>query len=78
MFVLAALTIAVQGPLFNKLHINQSYAETVGLPLNQMARVVVYKGAMSEENKADMHNLYPIEKYMYVHPKSCRTSTQLA
>ena len=67
MFVLAALTIAVQGPLFNKLHINQSYAETVGLPLNQMARVVVYKGAMSEENKAFMDNLYPIEKYKDVY-----------
>lgn len=67
MFVLAALTLAVQGPLFNKLHINQSYAETVGMPLNQMARVVVYNGSMSEENKAFMGKLYPLEKYKEVY-----------
>lgn len=67
MFVLASVTIVIQGPVFHRLHWNQSYAETVGLPLNQMARVVAYNGRMSARNKAFMAKLYPLDKYKEVY-----------
>lgn len=65
--VLSIIILVVQGPIFTKLHWNQSFAEVVGIPLNQMARVVVYNGEMSDRNKNFMNELYPIDKVRNVY-----------
>ncbi len=60
-------SIFIENVVFGKLGWNQSYAETVGLPLNQMARIVAYDGRLSSRNRDFMNNLYPIEKIKEVY-----------
>lgn len=61
--IISAVSIVIQGPVFAKLRWTQSFAETVGIPLNQMSRIICYNGATNEENRALMNNLFPLEKY---------------
>lgn len=68
LFILISVsTIVIEGPVFKKMGWNQSYAETVGIPLNQMARIVTYEGRMSARNKAFMNNLLPLEQVKSVY-----------
>ncbi len=62
LFALSAIVIVMQGPIFARLHMSPNFSETVGIPLNQMARIVTYDGKMSARNKEFMNHLLPIEK----------------
>lgn len=69
LFLSSALVLCiyfvVTGPIYSYFQINaSSAAESVGIPLNQMARVASSpKGVMSETDKEFMNNLLPIELY---------------
>lgn len=53
----------ITGPLYSLLGLQGETVESLGVFLNQMARVVAYDGDMSEEDKEFMDNLLPIEEY---------------
>ncbi len=63
MLLVAIVSIILQGPVFAHLRWSPSYAETVPVPLNQMARIIYYNGTISEENREFMNNLLPLELY---------------
>ncbi len=71
MILVAIASIVIQGPVFAYLRWSQSYAETVPVPLNQMARIVYYNGTMSDENREFMNNLLPLEKYKDAYAPCC-------
>ena len=53
----------ITNPIYTCLGIKSEPVESLGIFLNQMARVVAYEGKMSEEDYQFMDNLLPIEKY---------------
>jgi hypothetical protein len=68
-FVCAALIV---GPVYDRIGVSSaSKAETYGLMLNQMARVVVEDGVMSEEDAAYMNQLLPLDEYAEVYAPTC-------
>lgn len=72
--VLAVSVIGVMivtGPVYKALHIGNPLVESVGIPLQQMASVVVKKGNMSESDKAFLNNLMPMEEYPKVFTPCC-------
>lgn len=63
MLLVAIASIIIQGPVFAYLSWSPSYAETVPVPLNQMARIVYYNGTMSEDDREFMNKLLPLGRY---------------
>jgi hypothetical protein len=60
------------GPVYEKIGVTPaSKAETYGLMINQMARVVVEGGVMSEEDADYMNQLLPLEEYAEVYAPTC-------
>lgn len=51
------------GPVYQKLGIVSEPVESLGIFLNQMARVAAYDGDMDEEDRAYMDSLLPLENY---------------
>lgn len=64
---MAAVLLAfgiVTGPIYSFGGVVLSEAsESVGIPLNQMARVVALDGDMSESDREYMNSIYPLEEY---------------
>lgn len=55
---------AITGPLYSAMGIQASEGvESVGVMLNQMARIVVYDGKMSQDDLEFMDHMLSIEKY---------------
>jgi hypothetical protein len=72
--IVAALvcTALIVGPVYDRIGVSSaSKAETYGLMLNQMARVVVEGGVMSEEDAAYMNQLLPLDKYAEFYVPTC-------
>lgn len=62
----------ITGPVYAAVGVNQaSKAEGLGVPLNQMARVVAYQGDMSESDRAYMNKLLPIDLYETTYRPCC-------
>lgn len=62
----------ITGPVYAAVGVNQaSKAEGLGVPLNQMARVVAYQGDMSESDRAYMNELLPINLYETTYRPCC-------
>lgn len=67
-----AASLLITGPIYNALGISPNEkVEGLGIPLNQMARVVAYDGDMSESDKEYMSSLLPLEQYQEVYAPTC-------
>lgn len=53
----------IQGPVFRHFGILGTAAGAYGVPLQQVARTVVYEGNISEEEKEFLDKIMPLEKY---------------
>jgi hypothetical protein len=70
--ITAALILFVQGPMYNWLNIKSSnFAEGQGVSLQQIAAVVVNDGNMTEDEKAFINQIIPLEDI----PKAYKEST---
>jgi hypothetical protein len=71
--VLALVCVClIVGPVYGKIGATPaSKAEAYGLMINQMARVVVEGGVMSEEDADYMNQLLPLEEYAEVYTPTC-------
>ena len=62
----------VTGPLYQIFGVSQaSRAESLGVPLNQMARVTALNGDMTDSDRAYMDELLPIELYESTYRPCC-------
>lgn len=67
-----AASLLITGPIYNALGISPNEkVEGLGVPLNQMARVVAYDGDMTESDKEYMSSLLPLEQYEEVYAPTC-------
>lgn len=58
-----ALVLIIQGPVYNALGIEQSaFEEAAGIPLQQIGRTVAMDGKMTEEQKAYLERVMPLER----------------
>lgn len=55
--------LLIQGPIYKANGITGDPIEAYGIPLQQVSRTVVYDGEMSDEEKAFLNELMPLEKY---------------
>ena len=53
----------ITGPVYSRMGIAGEPVESLGIFLNQMARVAAYEGKMNEEDRQFMDSILPIEKY---------------
>lgn len=59
-----AAYLVISGPVYSALHvIPTEKVESLGIPLNQMARVAALNGDMSDSDRAYMDSLLPLEQY---------------
>lgn len=58
-----AFVLLIQGPVFNALGIQKSsFEEAAGIPLQQIARTVAMDGQMTEEQKAYLDQVMPLDR----------------
>lgn len=57
------LVQVIQGPVYSVLGITGDPVETYGVPLQQVARTVVYNGNISDEEKELLNQIMPLDKY---------------
>ncbi len=70
--VVAAIYLVFTGPIYSYLDVTPTEtAESVGVPLNQMARVAALDGDMSESDHAYMDALFPIAEYKNAYRPCC-------
>lgn len=66
------LNLIITGPLYQAIGVlPASRAESLGIPLNQMARVAALDGSMSESDRAYMDELLPLERYENTYRPCC-------
>ena len=53
----------ITGPVYSRIGIEDEPVESLGIFLNQMARVAAYEGKMDEDDRQFMDSILPIEKY---------------
>lgn len=63
MVVLLIAIYLIQGPGYNKIGLYTDPVESYGVPLQQVARTVVYNGKISREERAFLNELMPLDKY---------------
>lgn len=69
----------VTGPIYSFGGVVPSEAsESVGIPLNQMARVVALDGEMSEPDREYMNSIYPLEEYKSTYTPCCTDNLKWA
>lgn len=54
----------VQGPVYRRFGIEGTATGAYGIPLQQVARTVVYEGNISNEEKSFLNEIMPLEKYI--------------
>lgn len=70
--IVVAVFVVFTGPVFSYLKVAPTEkAESVGVPLNQMARVVALDGDMSESDREYMNALFPIDEYKNAYRPCC-------
>lgn len=70
--VIAAVYLVVTGPVYQAMGVVPSEkVESLGIPLNQMARVVALDGDMSDSDCAYMDELLPLEEYRSKYRPCC-------
>ena len=69
----------VTGPVYSFGGVASSEAsESVGIPLNQMARVVALDGEMAESDREYMNSIYPLEEYKSTYTPCCTDNLKWA
>lgn len=67
-----AAYLAISGPVYSTLHVAPTEkVESLGIPLNQMARVAALNGDMSESDRAYMDSLLPLDQYKDKYRPTC-------
>lgn len=62
----------IAGPVYTALHVVPSAkAESVGVPLNQMARVAALDGDMTESDREYLNSILPIDEYKSTYYPCC-------
>lgn len=70
--VVAVLYLVVTGPIYQLMGVIPSEkVESLGIPLNQMARVAALDGDMSDSDRAYMDELLPLEQYRSKYRPCC-------
>lgn len=70
--VVTAVYLIFTGPIYSYLNVAPTEtAESVGVPLNQMARVAALDGDMTESDRAYMDALFPIDEYKNAYRPCC-------
>lgn len=62
-FASLGITLWIQGPLYTSLGIQQESVEALGIPLQQMGRVVALNGNLTEEQEEFLYQLLPEKTY---------------
>ena len=69
---IAIVALLVTGPVFSVLGvIPAAKAESIGVPLNQMARVAATDGAMSDDDARYLNDILPLDLYKTVYTPTC-------
>ena len=63
MTIVISIVLFITGPVYSKFGLQGEPVESLGIFLNQMARVAAYDGEMTEEDYEFMDALLPMEKY---------------
>lgn len=64
--------IVVTGPVFSSFNIAPSpNTESLGIPLNQMARIAACEGSMTEDDRSYLDAILPIERYATTYRPCC-------
>lgn len=72
---IAIAALLVTGPVFSALGvIPAAKAESIGIPLNQMARVAATDGAMSDDDARYLNDILPLDLYKTVYAPTCVNS----
>lgn len=67
-----AAYLVISGPIYSALHvIPTEKVESLGIPLNQMARVAALNGDMSDSDRTYMDSLLPLEQYKDKYRPTC-------
>lgn len=67
-----AAYLVISGPVYSALHvIPTEKVESLGIPLNQMARVAALNGDMSDSDRTYMDSLLPLEQYKDKYRPTC-------
>lgn len=62
----------ISGPVYSALHVTPTEkVESLGIPLNQMARVAALNGDMSDSDRAYMNSLLPLDQYKDKYRPAC-------
>lgn len=72
LFISFAAYLVISGPVYSALHvIPTEKVESLGIPLNQMARVAALNGDMSDSDRAYMDSLLPLGQYKDKYSPKC-------
>lgn len=67
-----AAYLVISGPVYSALHVVPTEnVESLGIPLNQMARVAALNGDMSDSDRAYMDSLLPLDQYKDKYRPTC-------
>ena len=67
-----ALCLVVTGPVYKNMGVVPTEkVESLGVPLNQMARVAALNGDMSDSDRDYMNSVLPLEQYSYKYRPTC-------
>ena len=67
-----AAYLVISGPVYSALHVAPTEnVESVGIPLNQMARVAALNGDMSDSDRAYMDSLLPLDQFKDKYRPTC-------
>lgn len=67
-----AAYLVISGPIYSALHVAPTEkVESLGIPLNQMARVAALNGDMSDSDRTYMDSLLPLEQYKDKYRPTC-------
>jgi len=61
----------VTGPIYETMGVKKVKAESLGIFINQMARVATYEGKMTDDEKEYMDSLLPLSKYKSTYRPDC-------
>lgn len=72
LFISLAAYLVISGPVYSTLHVVPTEkVESLGIPLNQMARVAALNGDMSDSDRAYMDSLLPLDQYKEKYRPTC-------
>lgn len=67
-----AAYLVISGPVYSALHVAPTEnVESLGIPLNQMARVAALNGDMSDSDRAYMDSLLPLDQFKDKYRPTC-------